>query len=56
MRSVIKMGIDTYKDLSIEELRALSKEELINILFDIYMELGAIRGEFKRKIEKYTGE
>ena len=48
------MTIDNYKDLSIEELRKLSKEDLIGILFDIYLELGAIRGELKRAIERYT--
>lgn len=51
------MGIDDYKDLSIKDLRQLSKEELVGILLDIYMELGHVRQVFKEKIEKaYIGD
>ena len=46
--------IDNYKDLNVEELRKLTKEELIGILFDVYMEIGAIRGELKREIERFV--
>lgn len=42
------------KDMSVEDLRNLSRDELIGIIMGLFMQKGLFRGKLKRRLKDGT--